>query len=1019
MAETKQSPQGSAFISYSRKDKVFVQKLNDALDTAGIRAWVDWEGIELASDWMQRITNAIQTSDAFIFVISPDSLKSKVCADELELGLKLNKKLIPVLHREPEKDQMMHEKLAAINWVYLRKDDNFEGAIPGLVQAIQTDLDWISKHTQLLNRAAEWESKNKNNSFLLQGTQVEDAEKWLADASGKENRNVLPLQADFIRASRSAADRRQRAVLIGVSLALVVSIALSILALIARNDAKEAQIVALTNEAIAIENQHVAATAQADAETNQKIAEEKKQEAEEKTLIANAAKSSAQAQIQQTRAGELDTSTLLGIESYHMLETFQAENLIRRNTSIMAIPINQMRQDGPIWNINWSPDYEYFVTGNGRDPSEAGAVNQACVYRQSDGETQYCVAHDDDINDALFTKDGEFLITASADGTVKFWDAQGGDLVDEFVFAGVVFDLDVSESMLAIAREDNHLTFYDLNRPDLEPVDIPQADGVRTVKFSPNGEYLAFGLQNGQVRLWQARSSGFYNGPLHPKSSYIVLAWSPDNLWLVSGGGDSTARLTKRDGSLQYEVQHQDWVEGVAFSPDSSWFATASDDNIVRVIDSATGVERFRMSHTHFVQRVTVSSDGQWIASTGYDKVVRIWDSVSGTQILEIPLEANGSAISFNQDNSRIIVADETGNIGIWNISAINSRAGYIEFSEFVREARFTPSGEFLIVNADDYNVWKIPAERAVEIRNGTDAEIILTTESLTYNTAISPDSQWAAVVELDTEDAQKNRGTLVSIDGKTEYPLEHGGTVTAVGFTNDSKLVATAGGVDGLIVFWDVRTGTEKFHLENLEGVYSMAISPGRSLTAAGLHNSIKIWDWSTKENIASLKHTGDIVAIAISPDGKQLATGSSEGTIILWDIDGNTFTQRAGTMNILGSPRMLTFHPQGTVLVGGGTQGFAYLWDTATTQEIARIPHGNNPVTSATFSTDGTLLYTVSRKVVRIWDVSLIHFISKDKLIQYACSHLIANLSPEDWNNYFEGEEYRATCPELTENK
>ena len=126
MVESKQESLGSVFISYSRRDKSFVQKLNDALDDAGVQAWVDWEGIELASDWMERISSAIQTHDAFIFVISPDSLKSRVCAEELELSLKLNKKLIPVLYREPKKDQGMHEKLSATNWVYMRKDDNFE-----------------------------------------------------------------------------------------------------------------------------------------------------------------------------------------------------------------------------------------------------------------------------------------------------------------------------------------------------------------------------------------------------------------------------------------------------------------------------------------------------------------------------------------------------------------------------------------------------------------------------------------------------------------------------------------------------------------------------------------------------------------------------------------------------------------------------------------------------------------------------------------------------------------------------
>src|SRR5512134_1618324 len=139
MAETTQGANGKVFISYSRKDKPFVQKLNDALDKAGVQAWVDWEGIELASDWMATISTAIQGNDAFLFVISPDSLKSKVCTDELELGIKLNKKLIPILYRQPTKTSRMHEKIASTNWVYLRDQDNFDETIPKLVQSINTD----------------------------------------------------------------------------------------------------------------------------------------------------------------------------------------------------------------------------------------------------------------------------------------------------------------------------------------------------------------------------------------------------------------------------------------------------------------------------------------------------------------------------------------------------------------------------------------------------------------------------------------------------------------------------------------------------------------------------------------------------------------------------------------------------------------------------------------------------------------------------------------------------------------
>src|SRR5512143_405140 len=106
-----QGKNGSVFISYSRKDKEFVRKLYDSLVANDVKAWVDWEGIPLSADWMDEITRAVNGADAFIVVISPDWLASDVCARELHLGLNSKKKLIPILHRNPDKGTAMHEKL--------------------------------------------------------------------------------------------------------------------------------------------------------------------------------------------------------------------------------------------------------------------------------------------------------------------------------------------------------------------------------------------------------------------------------------------------------------------------------------------------------------------------------------------------------------------------------------------------------------------------------------------------------------------------------------------------------------------------------------------------------------------------------------------------------------------------------------------------------------------------------------------------------------------------------------------
>jgi len=1017
MAKQEQGANGSVFISYSRKDKPCGKKLNDALDNSGVHAWVDWEGIEVASEWMARITAAIQDSDAFLFVITPDSLKSKVCEEELNLGLQYNKKLIPILLRAPEKRQKVHKPIADTNWVYMRKEDNFRETLPKLIESINTDLNWVQQHTKLLGQANEWDKKNRNSSFLLQGTGLQDAERWQMEAAKHSNRHVVPVQAEFISASRLGANRRQRMVLFGISFALILSIVLSVLAFIARNDARVAQQAAQTNEALALQREQEASIAKAAAEANEGLAREQ-------TNLAKAQRSAALSQIYQSRPGELDTSTLLALDSWERSPSFEAEDLIRSNISLFPVPITQMKQDGPIFNIEWSPDYQFFVTGNKSDEANPSAKNLACVWRGDTGEKVYCVEHDDDVTDALFSPDGKNLITSSTDKSVRFWDAATGEFVNRMDFGGAALDLDKSSTVLAIAREDSYLTLYYFNRPDLKPFDyevvnkvnnIKQPVSVGIVKFSPSGGYLAFGTSIGVVKLWQISSSSIYNGPKHFNSDYFTLAFSPDSQWLVSGGSDSLSRLTKRDGTVKYSVPHGDWVEDVAFGPDPAWYVTVSDDNKVRVIETESGAEKIRMSHADFVQKVEVSPDGQWIASTGYDKVVRIWDSSSGSLLLEFPLNGNGSAISFNQDGTRIVAADESGAISIWDIRSLYNRVNHIEFSEFAHEARFTPSGEFLIVNTDDRNVWRIPTSEVPTLHEGMQSEVILRTKTLTYGMAISPDSNWVAVVENDNVNPQFNRAHLASIDGEIEIPLPHGGEVTSVGFTSDSQYTLTAG-INGVLTGWIIGTSERGFDINNGEPILSLAVSPNSNLVVTGLLDKVKIWDTTTRQLVTEIPLKGPINLVVFNSDGQWFATGNTSGTVTLWRVENNTFIRQGTDLKFSSDLNTLAFSPKGQWLAGGDSRGFAFLWEVEAQQELTRIRHGD-PVTSVTFSPDGTHLITVARKIVGVWDFVPIEKFRDSELNSFACKHLISNLSKETWAAFFGAEGYKLICPNLPE--
>jgi CHASE2 domain-containing sensor protein len=194
------------FISYSRKDKEFVQRLYAALVEHKRDAWVDWQDILPSEKWWKAIEAGIEGAEAFVFVISPDSVESKVCADEIEHAVKHNKRLVPIVRRDTEPERV-HSALSAHNWLFMRDSDDFEKAIARLIEAVDTDLQYVRAHTRLTVRAVEWEEAKRDNSFLLRGKDLADSQRWLQ--KGQQKRPApTPLQVEYITASGNVQHRK-------------------------------------------------------------------------------------------------------------------------------------------------------------------------------------------------------------------------------------------------------------------------------------------------------------------------------------------------------------------------------------------------------------------------------------------------------------------------------------------------------------------------------------------------------------------------------------------------------------------------------------------------------------------------------------------------------------------------------------------------------------------------------------------------------------------------------------------
>lgn len=120
------------FISYSRKDLEFAQKLFKALKAVGIDPWLDQEDIPPAAKWRQEILVGIQFCHNFIYIISPTSVASEHCDAELDYALALNKRIIPIVFKLAE---YIRPSLGELNWIFFDDFDKGFQTILGLLDS--------------------------------------------------------------------------------------------------------------------------------------------------------------------------------------------------------------------------------------------------------------------------------------------------------------------------------------------------------------------------------------------------------------------------------------------------------------------------------------------------------------------------------------------------------------------------------------------------------------------------------------------------------------------------------------------------------------------------------------------------------------------------------------------------------------------------------------------------------------------------------------------------------------------
>jgi WD40 repeat protein len=868
------------FISYSRRNTAFARQLNDAFINQGMKVWADWEEIPKGSEWRAEIQAGVEGADAFLFIISPDSAKSVECRKEIDLAVANRKRLVPVLHVEladAESKDALHPSIGAHNWIYAREADNWDTALQEILTTIQTDLDHVHAHTRLNVRAREWDSHNRDNSFLLTGKEIADAETWLVAGANKKP-EPTQLHSDYIFASRAADVRRQRRILTGVLVALVVSIALTFLAVMLGIEANRQRGIA----------EHSAAVSRS-------------------VALASGAR--------EATAYDQPKAVSLALEAVQLDDPPALTQRVLSEVAYRPGVHRVLREhQSAVTALAFSPDGTKALSG-----SDDKTV---ILWDVVTGEQLHVFEHSgDDINGVAFSPDGKIAAAASSDDTVILWDVESGEVLrrlEQHEDRVLALAFSPNGETLVSASRDETLFVWDVATG--EALHHLEAENGRifSVAFSPDGQTIVSGAEDGTIILWDAATGGKRHEIAAHRDTVYSLAFSPDGQTFASASNDRTLILWKtetatRVGSL---VGHTRPVRTVTFIPDSQFLLSGGDDGLILLWDVGTEEIVNTFTGLDFISALAVSPDGNTFLANAPNGQIFLWDVHPGNIIHEfadhsstiyaVAYSADGHSIASGSDDQSVVVSD---------VSTGETRHRFDGLSNIVNAVAFSPDGELLAAGLDDGTIpiWNLETGqllRTIENANPVPIRTI----------AFSPDGKYVA-----GGDDRELAGDVLLwevISGDLVYTFSgHERAVLSIAFSPDGTMIASASG-DDTVRLWST-TGTDQ-SLRTFTGhtdiVESVVFTPdGRSLLSASDDQTIRLWDVETgAERSVFTGHTYWVAALAMSPNGQSFVSASYDDTILLWNIDQRDpvqiFTGHADNVYTVA------FAPDGASFISGG---------------------------------------------------------------------------------------------------